>query len=57
MFFTFGTQIFGELPILCIAGFKDRENWIGKFVLDRKYVSIRKFLKPISKISPPDFRT
>ena len=49
--------MFDALFILYIAGFKGREKLIGKFVPDRKYISIRTFLKPISKSFTPDFGT
>ena len=49
-------RIFDVLPNL-IAGLKEREKLIGKLVPDKKYISFRAFLKPISKSFTPDFRT
>ena len=52
-----GHRIFSALPILCIAGFKEREKWISFYQIENIKLSIKVFLKPIRESFTPDIRT
>ena len=50
-------RIFGALPILCIGRLKGRRKWISLCKIENIQLSIRAFLKPVSKRFTPYIKT